>query len=188
MREQAVWRQHTLFCEQAARKRAGHTKSRDSFLKMDLLQSRKILRRGKEPIQTNRLKTLNIYRKSSAVRLNHFLVIFRKWLPFLLSYFFSLVTPRSNCEELYFRTVHSQSSGGEFEMPTPPLPQRESDQLSAHLGSATLVRSGQTHPFLCRANIPEDESIIPGWSERLCHSGRPAYITNRRAEPSCQGE
>lgn len=96
--------------------------------------------------------------------------------------FFPLVTPRSNCEEPYFRSVHSQSSGGEFEMLTPPLPQRESDQLSAHLGSATLGRSGQTHPFLCRANILEDESIIPGCSERLSDSGWPAkYQTGERS-------
>ena len=67
-------------------------------------------------------------------------------------------------------------------MPTPPLPQRESDQLSAHLGSATLVRSGQTHPFLYRANILEDESIIPGCSERLSESGWPAkYQTGERS-------
>lgn len=160
---------------------------RDNFLKMDSLQSRKILRRGKEPKQTNRLKAPNISWKLAVVQLNHFLMIFRKWLPFLLSHFFFLVTPRSNCEKLHFRTVHSQSSGGEFEMPTPPLPQRESDQLSTHLGSAILVRSGQTHPFLSRANIPEDKSIIPGWSEHLSDSGRPAYISNQRAEPSCQG-
>lgn len=149
---------------------------------MDSLQSRKILRRGKEPIPTNRLKTLNIYWNLSVVQLHHFLMIFCKWLPFLLSHFFPLVTPRSNCEELYFRSVHSQSSGGEFEMPTPPLPQRESDQQSAHLGSATLVRSGQTHPFLYRANVLEDESIIPGWSEHPSDSGWPAkYQTGERS-------
>ena len=98
------------------------------------------------------------------------------------SFFFPLVTPSSNCEELYFRSVHSQSSGGESEMPTPPLPQRGSDQLSAHLGSATLVRSGQTHPFLYRANILEDQSIIPGCSKHLSDSGWPAkYQTGERS-------
>ena len=148
---------------------------------MDSLQSRKILRGGKEPIQTNRLKTLNIYQKLSVVWLNHFLMIFRKWLPFLLSYFLFLVTPRSNCAELYFRTVHSQSSGGEFEMPTPPLPQRESDQLSPHLGSATLVRSRQTHPFLCRltlfcaelTSLRTSPSFLAGVNVSLTQDGQP---------------